>query len=255
MTDIIHFPVLEFLEQNASSCNYQELAEGLNAAGFSRACGRPFNRSNVFRIMKDHEIKNMKQRYFEKGWLSIKTAADLQGISVPALRYRIKAGIYTGKYIVVEENGTALFDPETIPADCDLNIKIQSNQPKKNSPKKNCPRKDQVQSKILDFLDKNAENHINKELAELLNEQGYTKPNGKPYDGLYLNQLMRSKGIKTLKQRYIDKGWLTLNDSADRLGIPPIFLKIQVIQGLFKGSYIIADGNNFLLFDPKTLTK
>ena len=89
----------------------------------------------------------------------------------------------------------------------------------------------------------------------MLNERGFSRPNGKPFDGLFLNQFMRSHGIKTLKQRYIETGWLTLNEAADKLGTIPITLKFRVEKGIFKGNYIIADGNKAMLFDPKTLTK
>ena len=261
--------VLAFLEENAESFNYQELAERLNDGGFSRACNRPFNRSNVFRIMKDHGIKNMKQRYLEKGWLSIKDAAARQAISVPTLRYRVRVGAYTGQYKVVEENGTMLFAPETIPIGRTLGadktytaVDKQSEviQPQ-HKPVKHKPKTQQIvrsinteRQKIIDFLEENASSHINRELAEMLNERGHSRPNGKPFDGLFLNQFMRSNGIKTLKQRYIEAGWITLSDAANRLGILPIVLKFRTEKGIFTGSYIIADGNNALLFDPNTLT-
>lgn len=106
--------VLEFMERNADECTYTQLAEKLNDSGLYRECGRPFNRSNVFRIMKDYGIKSKKQRYIDKGWLTIKDAAKVMGLTSPALRYRIKAGIYTGKTVVVEENGTLMLDPETV---------------------------------------------------------------------------------------------------------------------------------------------
>ena len=262
--------VLEFLEQNAGSCNYQELAEKLNDNGFSRACHRPFNRSNVFRIMKDYSIKSMKQRYLDKGWISMQDAAVRQGISKSTLRYRVKAGNYTGRYKIVEENGTMLFDPETIPKAASRHErsgeeilavskgKCRAKAPsaiKKTSLQK--PKHDDngTRQKILEFLESNAESHINRELAKMLNEQGFSRPNGKPFDGLFLNQFMRSNGIKTIKQRYLEKGWLTINDAADKIGILPIVLRIRAETGKFTGDYIVADGNNALLFDPNTLAE
>ena len=89
----------------------------------------------------------------------------------------------------------------------------------------------------------------------MLNEQGFSRPNGKPFDGLFLNQFMRSNGIKTIKQRYLEKGWLTINDAADKIGILPIVLRIRAETGKFTGDYIVADGNNALLFDPNTLAE
>ena len=256
--------VLEFLEKNASSCNYQELAEKLNNGGFSRACGRPFNRSNVFRIMKDHGIKSMKQRYLEKGWIPMQEAAVIMHISVPSLRYRVRSGIYPGRYNSVTENGTVLFDPETIPKPCrpgtfrdnadnTAHVKPRKNHKPSAKSKAGTKRSTGSQQEILNFLEKNAEKHINRELAEMLNERGLSRSNGKPFDGLFLNQFMRSNGIKTLKQRYIEKGWLTLNDAADKMGVLPIVLKFKTENGKYMGNYIVADGNNTLLFDPGTV--
>lgn len=106
--------VLEFMENNADEYTYTQMAEKLNDSGLFRECGRPFNRSNVFRIMKDYGIKSKKQRYIDRGWLTIKDAAKALGLTTPALRYRIKSGIYTGKTVIVEESGTLLLDPSAI---------------------------------------------------------------------------------------------------------------------------------------------
>ena len=162
-----------------------------------------------------------------------------------------------------------LFAPETIPINSNLhtdktraatNEQSGAIQPKQKSMKhKSETQKIQrsinpEQQKIIDFLEENASSHINRELAEMLNERGFFRSNGKPFDGLFLNHFMRSNGIKTLKQRYIEAGWLELGDAADRLGILPIVLRIRAEKGIFTGSYIIADGNNAMLFDPNTLT-
>ncbi len=260
--------VLEFLKQNAGSCNYQELAEKLNDNGFSRACLRPFNRSNVFRIMKDHGIKSMKQHYLDNGWIPMREAAALQNISAPALRYRVRAGIYPGQYKAVTESGMLLFDPETIPEPCSPETSMDnagspaSAETRKShavsrksgvGTKRPRQNEDGLQQEILRFLEDNAGKHINRELAEMLNERGFSRPNGKPFDGLFLNQYMRNKGIKTRRQRYIEKGWITLDDAADKMGVHPIVLRISAENGKYTGNYIVADGNNALLFDPDTV--
>lgn len=262
--------VLDFLEQNAGSCTYQELAEKLNDSGFSRICRRPFNRSNVFRIMKDYGIKSMKQRYLDKGWIPLQDAAVSQGISTPTLRYRVRAGNYTGRYKIVEEHGTMLFDPETIPKAVSRHEGGEKGGPTASKDKcrtkaasvkkKTCSQKSThddsgTHQKIIEFLESNAEAHINRELAEMLNKQGFSRLNGKPFDGLFLNQFMRSKGIKTIKQRYLEKGWLTIDEAANKIGILPIVLRFRVESGKFTGNYIVADGNNAMLFDPNTLAE
>lgn len=107
--------VLAFLEKEAEDHNYIELAQMLNDGGYKRECGRPFSSKNVHRIMTDYKIKTMKARYIERGWLTVQETAERMGITPRALRYRIGAGKYPGKYLQVEHRSTYLFDPETMP--------------------------------------------------------------------------------------------------------------------------------------------
>ena len=37
------------------------------------------------------------------------------------------------------------------------------------------------------------------------------------------------------------------------MGVLPIVMKFRVENGKYKGNYIVADGNNALLFDPDTV--
>ena len=107
--------VLEFLEANAEAHPYTELTEMLNSQGYTRVCGRPFLPKNVHRIMQAYGIRSMKQRYLDKGWLTLRETAERMGISFPALNYRVKHGLYSGEYVVVEDKGTFLFNPALIP--------------------------------------------------------------------------------------------------------------------------------------------
>jgi DNA invertase Pin-like site-specific DNA recombinase len=107
--------VLEFLEREAESHNYRELTQMLNEQGYKRECGRPFTTKNVNRIMKDYHIKTMKDRYLEKGWITLPEVAKRLGITPAALKYRIRVGKYKGKYVQVEYRSTFLFDPSIMP--------------------------------------------------------------------------------------------------------------------------------------------
>ena len=107
--------VIAFLEENAENHHYKELTNLLNEQGYKRECGRPFTSKNVNRIMTDYGIKTMKERYLERGWLTLKDTAGKLGITEPALRYRLQAGLYTGEYIQVEKRRTLLFNPDNIP--------------------------------------------------------------------------------------------------------------------------------------------
>lgn len=110
--------VIAFLEKEAGHHNYRELTAMLNEQGFKRECGRPFTHKNVHRIMKDYGIRSMKDRYLDRGWLTLDEAAKKIGISSPALRYRLSRGKYDGMYIQVEKRNTILFDPDFITPAC-----------------------------------------------------------------------------------------------------------------------------------------
>lgn len=109
--------VIEFLEANAENHPYTELTDMLNRQGYTRVCGRPFLPKNVHRIMQAYNIRSMKQRYLDKGWITSRNVADILGISVVALRYRINHGMFSGEYVVVEDRGTMLFNPVMIPGE------------------------------------------------------------------------------------------------------------------------------------------
>lgn len=103
--------VIDFLRKEAESHPYTQLTAMLNEQGYSRQCGRPFTPKNVHRIMKDYGIKSMKQRYLDRGWLTLYEMAERVGITPAGLSYQVKHGIYQGDFVVVEDRGTMLFAP------------------------------------------------------------------------------------------------------------------------------------------------
>lgn len=106
--------VIAFLQKEAENHHYKELTKMLNEQGYKRECGRPFTPKNVHRIMTDYGIKTMKERYLERGWISLEEAAARLGITGPALRYRIRNGLFKGEYIQVQERMTILFNPDSL---------------------------------------------------------------------------------------------------------------------------------------------
>ena len=109
--------VVAFLQENAENHHYKELTKMLNDQGYKRECGRPFTPKNVHRIMKDYGIKTMKDRYLERGWLTLDETAGRLGITTPALRYQLQKKQFNGEYIQVEERSTLLFNPATLQAE------------------------------------------------------------------------------------------------------------------------------------------
>ena len=112
---------LEFMEEHAETCTFGELASKLNESGLIRTCGRPFTRKNVHRIMNSYGIKNKKQRYLERNWITVKEAAEKLGLPHYFIRHQIKSGKYSGNWERVEDNGLILLDPNTLPVKEELN--------------------------------------------------------------------------------------------------------------------------------------
>lgn len=121
---------LEFMEEHAETCTFGEIAAKLNESGLIRSCGRPFTRKNIHRIMNSYGIKNKKQRYLERNWITVKEAAEKLGLPTYFIRRQINSGKYPGKWERVEDNGLVLLDPNTLPTNEELNYaskKLENN--------------------------------------------------------------------------------------------------------------------------------
>ena len=105
--------VLQFIDTEAEEHTTMEIVQMLNEKGFTRECKRPFTYKNVFRIMTDYGILDMKARYLAKGWLTVQQVSEILGISIPALRYRVKnqKKPFPYEWKRVNDQGAILFKP------------------------------------------------------------------------------------------------------------------------------------------------
>lgn len=106
---------------------------------------------------------------------------------------------------------------------------------------------------VIAFLQEHAEHHHYKELTKMLNEQGYKRECGRPFTPKNVNRIMKDYGIKTMKERYLEHGWLTLETAAARLGITEPALRYRLSTGSFTGEYIQVEERRTLLFNPCSL--
>lgn len=113
--EAIPHEVIDFLAENAEHYTPSSLSQKLNENGYTRKCKRPFKAKTVVSIMRRYNIKNMKQRYLDRGWITMKEVSQKTGLSYATIKYRMENGKYSGKYIIVDDAGTLLFDPNTIP--------------------------------------------------------------------------------------------------------------------------------------------
>lgn len=64
-----------------------------------------------------------------------------------------------------------------------------------------------------------SEDHTDSEVATILNERGLKTGADGRFPGERMRWFRFAKGFKSLKQRLLDKGWLTTQQYADKLGV------------------------------------
>ena len=98
-------------------------------------------------------------------------------------------------------------------------------------------------------MDALLEEHTDSEVATILNERGLKTG----ADGRFSSERIRwfryVKGIKSLKQRLLDAGWLTTEQYADKLGLHYATIKSWRAKGLIHARRCNDRGQ--WLFDPR----
>jgi DNA invertase Pin-like site-specific DNA recombinase len=103
---------------------------------------------------------------------------------------------------------------------------------------------------VLDFLDEQAENHTKKELAELLNANGFKSGMGEIFTPRLVLNIMTSHSIKSKRQRYLEKGYIPISDKAGQMGVSTPRLNRMVHDGRFQGDAVRVSDKNEYLFKP-----
>lgn len=106
---------------------------------------------------------------------------------------------------------------------------------------------------VIAFLENEAEHHHYRELTAMLNEQGYKRECGRPFTPKNVHRIMTDYGIKSMKDRYLERGWLRIEDAARRLGISAPALRYRINTNQFFGEYVQVEERNTLLFNPDML--
>ena len=101
---------------------------------------------------------------------------------------------------------------------------------------------------VIDFLNIEAENYPYTELTEMLNAQGFTRECQRPFTSKSVFRIMKDYGIKSMKERYLEKGWITTKEMARRLGISPAALLLRIKKGQYKGEYKVVEKRGTILF-------
>ena len=95
------------------------------------------------------------------------------------------------------------------------------------------------------------EHHTDAEVANLLNQRGLQTGAGVPFTTDAVKWVRSSHGLKSLKERLQDQGWLSTVDYAAKLGVHHGTLKTWLKRGLIQGR-ICNDSGDWLFAPDQT---
>lgn len=103
---------------------------------------------------------------------------------------------------------------------------------------------------VIQQIDRLLDNHTEMEIAPILNGLGLRSGSGSPFTPMSVHNLRRHRGLRSLFQRLREKGLLTIEEMAERLGVAPSVVKDWRNKGLLKAHRY--NHKNQCLYEPPT---
>ena len=105
--------------------------------------------------------------------------------------------------------------------------------------------------KVVAEIDRLLEDHSYGETAAILNERGYRSGQGKEFDSHRIKVIRRAYGLRERCARLRDRGFLTLQEVAAKLGMTPRMVKLRRAKGtLSVGCRKLSDQGDYMYEDP-----
>lgn len=105
---------------------------------------------------------------------------------------------------------------------------------------------------VLDFLRVESYNHPACELSDLLNEKGFTRECKRPFTPKCVHRIMKSYKIPSMKRHYLDAGWVSTKEMAEKLGVVPATLRYRIDHENYPGAWRVVDCGEILFYpDPE----
>ena len=211
---LTHPDVVSRVAQLLERYDDQETTERLNAEGVRTGAGRPFDVDAVRWVRYSHGLKTPQERQRETGWLTPPEMAKRLGKPEKTVRRWARQGCLraqqhgrkpTWLIAPLEQQDEEIRQLAARVADRPA---AQRSRPNPISPELST-RIDQL---VLD-------GHLDAAVAERLNAEGWSRPNGAPFDAPSVCWARDRRGIATLAQRLRDRGMLTTPEVGVRLGI------------------------------------
>ena len=102
-------------------------------------------------------------------------------------------------------------------------------------------------AETIDFIREESKKHTPGEIVDLLNQQGYKSGKHGIFNIRTVQRLIRDYKIPSLRQHYLDKGYITPSEKAAILGIAQNYLARLVATGKYSDiSVRVTDKNEYL---------
>ena len=103
---------------------------------------------------------------------------------------------------------------------------------------------------VLSIIGKAAESFPAEDISPILNKQGFKSGKGHTFTPNIVKRIMYAYSIPSLKERYLDRGYVTCAEKAASMGITPSGLTYQIRSGKYKGEFVRVNSKNECLFPP-----
>lgn len=103
-------------------------------------------------------------------------------------------------------------------------------------------------TKIVDFIREESQRHTPSEIVDLLNEQGFKSGKDGNFHIRIVQRLIREYKIPSLRQYYLDKGYITCAEKAAALGVTQNYLARLTANGNYSDIAVRINDKNEYLF-------
>jgi len=111
------------------------------------------------------------------------------------------------------------------------------------------PLLNQTERKTVTEINRLLDRHTEGEIADILNTRGVKSGTGKPFNSRMIQNIRRTYNLKTRYERLRERGLLTQEEIAAKLGVLPVTVRIWRDHGLLK-AHACNDKNECLYEDP-----
>ena len=113
--------------------------------------------------------------------------------------------------------------------------------------------KRKTDAEVIAEIDRLLEHRTHAEIADRLNRRGFVSGAGKTFDARRVGKLQRAYGLKSRNERLREKGLLTAEELAARIGVHPATVRNRRLRGRLNGYRLNDTGK--CLYDPGEATR